>query len=349
MLASRWNKKLGLMNMETRKVQRTGKSTFVVSIPKAWATKNGLQNGSILYINQGDNGVLVLSSDRSERHLKIKLDIKNKSGEPLIRDIIACHLAGYRTIEITSSHITSAQKKDLHRIVDKLLGPEILEETVNKVVIDDLLSSEEIPAEKALRRIKTLTASMINDSMTALLTGDKDLAADVIQRDNDVDRLNLSISRQFTEILRYGSISKENRNPISALYYMQAASNLERIADHALKISQIAGDHSSSLPKELKDDLMKLKSTFTNLIEESISALIQSDSSRANKIIDGVKEVQTRSRIMTNSSKAKDGEEMLVRLAVASSIERVFDYVTNIGELTINLSNSNLDIEAKGA
>ena len=335
------------MNMETRKIQRTGKSTFVVSIPKAWATKNGLQNGSIIYINQGDNGVLVLSSDRSERHLKIKLDIGNKSGEPLIRDIIACHMAGYRTIEITSSHMTSTQKKDLHRIVHKLLGPEILEETVNKVVIDDLLSSEELSTEKALRRIKTLTASMINDSMTALLTGDKDLATDVIQRDNDVDRLNLLISRQFTEILRYGSISKESHNPIAALCYMQTASNLERIADHTLKISQIAGDHSSILPEEVKDDLVIFKSTFLNLIEESISALLQSDSSRANKIIDRVKEAQTQSHIMANSSKVKDGDEIRVRLVVASSIERILDYIMNIGELIINLSNSNLDINAK--
>ena len=338
------NEELELINMETRKVQRTGKSTFVVSIPKAWATKNGLQNGSIIYINQGDRGVLVLSSDRSEKHLKIKLDIGNKSGESLIRDIIACYMAGYKTMEITSNHMTSTQKKDLRRIVNKLLGPEILEETINKVVIDDLLSSEELPVEKALRRIKTLTSSMINDSMTALLTGDTDLAADVIQRDNDVDRLNLLISRQFTEILRYGSISKENHNPIVALYYMQAASNLERIADHALKISQVTGDQSSSLPKEIKDELSTLKSTFINFIDESISALLQSDSSRANKIIDEVKKAQTRSHIMANSSKAKDGEEMLVRLVVASSIERILDYIMNIGELTINLSNSSLDI-----
>ena len=69
------------------------------------------------------------------------------------------------------------------------------------MVIDDLLGSEELSVEKALRRMKTLTVSMINDSMTALLTGDKDFATDVIQRDNDVDRLNRLISGQFTRFL----------------------------------------------------------------------------------------------------------------------------------------------------
>ena len=50
---------------------------------------------------------------------------------------------------------------------------------------------------------------------------------------------------------------------------------------------------------------------------------------------------------IANSSKAKDGEEMFVRLVVASSIERILDYIMNVGELTINLCNSNLDIDVK--
>lgn len=333
--------------MDTRKVQRTGKSTFVVSIPKAWASKNGIKNGSIIYINQGNNGDLMLSSDRSERHLGIRLDIGNKSGEPLVRDIIACYLAGYKTIEVTSSHMTSVQKKDLHRIVNKLLGPEVLEETINKLVIDDLLSSEELPVEKALRRIKTMVVSMVRDGIVSLLTDNKELAGDVAQRDNDVDRLNLLVSRQFSEVLKSGFVSKDKLDPIAAFIYMQAASNLERIADHAGKISQIAHDHSCILPEEIADELTATKSTLMNLVEESISALLLRDSDIANKIIDGAKETQARSHIIANSSKAKDGEEMLVRLVVASGVERMLDYIMNIGELTINLRNSNLDTEVK--
>ena len=52
--------------MDTRKAQRIGKSAFIVSLPKAWATKNGIAPGAKIYINQGDNGALTLSMDRSE-------------------------------------------------------------------------------------------------------------------------------------------------------------------------------------------------------------------------------------------------------------------------------------------
>ncbi len=326
-------------------MQRTGKSTFIVSLPKNWATKNGVQAGSIIYITQSDNGALLLSTDRSEKDLRAKLDIGDKSGEPLVRDIIGCYVGGYRTIEVTSSHMSSAQKKDLHQIVNKLIGPEILEETINKVVIQDLLSSEELQAERALKRIRTVVKSMIQDSISALLDSNKELALDVIQRDNDVDRLNLLISRQFTEILRSGSVKQETLNSITAFTYMQAASNLERIADHASRIAEVANQCDSALPTEMVEEVSRLESVFGSLIDDSLSYLLQTNSGKANELIDKTREIQKRVQLIANSSGAKDQSEMLVRLVVASSIERMLDYIMNIGELTINLRHAILDLQ----
>ncbi len=326
-------------------MQRTGKSTFIVSLPKNWATKNGVQAGSIIYITQSDNGALMLSTDRSEKDLRARLDIGDKSGEPLVRDIIGCYVGGYRTIEVTSGHMSSAQKKDLHQIVNKLIGPEILEETINKVVIQDLLSSEELQAERALKRIRTVVKSMIQDSISALLDCNKELAIDVVQRDNDVDRLNLLISRQFTEILRSGSVKQETLNSITAFTYMQAASNLERIADHASRIAEVASQCDSALPAEMAEEVSRLESVFGGLIDDSLSYLLQTNSGKANELIDKTREIQKRVQLIANSSGVKDQSEMLVRLVVASSIERMLDYIMNIGELTINLRHAILDLQ----
>jgi phosphate uptake regulator len=332
--------------MDTRKVQRTGKSTFIVSLPKTWATKNGIAAGSIVYINQGDNGALTLSTDRSERDLRVKLDIGEKTGDDLIRDIIGCYVGGYRIIEVTSPHMSSAQKKDLHQIVNKLIGPEILEETINKVVIQDLLSSEELQSEKALRRIRTVVKSMIHDSFTSLLNNNQDeLAMDVIQRDDDVDRLNLLISRQFTEILRTGSVKQETQNPIHAFNYMQAASNLERIADHAHRIAQIAREYNCTLADDLKEELMDMEVQLCGFIDDSISYLLQTNSDKANEMIDLIREIQKSAARITVTSDNLSKSEMLERLVLAGSLERMFDYIMNIGELTINLSHATKQAE----
>ena len=327
--------------MDTRKVQRTGKSTFIVSLPKAWATKNGISAGSIVDISQGGNGALTLSTDRSERDLRVRLDVGEKTGDDLIRDIIGCYVGGYRIIEVTSQHMSPAQKKDLHQIVNKLIGPEILEETINKVVIHDLLSSEELQSEKALRRIKTVVKSMIHDAFVSLMNNDEDeLAMDVIQRDDDVDRLNLLISRQFTEILRTGSVKQELQNPIHAFNYMQAASNLERIADHAHRIAQIAREYNCTLADDLKEELLAIESQLCSLIDDSLSHLLQTNSDKANEMIDTIREIQMGAAGIAVVSDNLGKSEMLKRLALAASLERMFDYIMNICELTINLSHA---------
>jgi phosphate uptake regulator len=327
--------------METRKVQRTGKSTFIVSLPKVWAVKNGVQAGSLIYINQSDNGALVLSPERSEQDLEVKLDISDKNGEPLIRDIIGCYVSGYRTMEVTSGHMSSSQKKDIHQIVQKLIGPEILEETVNKLVIQDLLNSEELQAEKALKRIRTIVRSMIQDSIEALVTYDKELAEDVIQRDDDVDRLYLLISRQFTEILRSGSIKQEMLDPITAFNYMQAAYNLERMADHASRIAEMVASCDCPFPEELVNEVCRMDALFVGLIDEAVSSLLQLNTDKANEIIDQSRKIRNQGPVLPNASEMTERGEIKMRLVI-SSIERMLDYIKNIGELTINLRQASV-------
>ena len=324
-------------------MQKTGKSTLIVSLPKKWANENAIVSGSLLFISQKQNGDLLLSSDRSEPDQIVKLDIGSKCGAPLFRDVIACYLAGYKTVEISSPQLTAMQKRDLHSIVNKLIGPEILEETINKVVIHDLLSAEELPSDRALKRMKNITRSMIQDALSSLVKRNKDLAMDVIQRDNDVDRLNLLIARQFIDILRSGSIKQESLCPISAFNYMQAATNLERMADHASKIAEISSQNDNELPREMTDEIARLSSTFTTLIDDSISVLLKPDTDKANQLIDKTRQIMKQSMIMTGSFWERGDDEILIRLVLASSMERMLDLIINIAELSINLHNAVLE------
>ncbi|HOO54451.1 MAG TPA: PhoU domain-containing protein [Methanothrix sp.] len=333
--------------METRKVQRTGKSTFIVSLPKVWAVKNDIQPGSLIYITQSDNGALVLSPDRSERDLATRLEIGEKVGDALVRDIIGCYVSGYRTMEVTSTHMTADQKRDIHQIVQKLIGPEILEETVNKVLIQDLIDPEELQSERALRRIKTVVRSMIQDALSALVTNDRDMAADVIQRDDDVDRLYLLVSRQFTEILRSGSVKQESLDPITAFNYTRAATNLERMADHAARVAAMILKCDCTLPTNIAEEMSNVTPQLLDLVEDSISSLLSLNSGKANEAIESSRQLRRQiNQVVTTTSFSDEHEDALLRMAV-SSIERMLDYIKNIGELAINLSQTVPLSEAK--
>ena len=332
-----------MIPMETRKVQRTGKSTLIVSLPKNWAMRNNVCYGSTLFISKNQNGTLSLSAKNSGPDQIIKLDIGNKSGEPLIRDVIACYLAGYRTIEVSSLQMSADQKRDLRRIVNKLIGTEILEENVNKVVVQDLLGSDELQTDLALKRIKNMTKLMVQDAITSLLERKMDLAQDVMQRDNDVDRLNLLVARQFMEILRSGSLKQEAYGAIAAFNYMQAASNLERIADHSTKIANVSLQNNCAIPAKFEEELSKLASELGSITDDCISLLLHADSNGANRLIDNIIEIKKRMTVVTSSLPGDYPEEMRFKHVVAGSIERILDHIMNINELTINLCNANIE------
>ena len=46
--------------MFSRKVQKTGGSTYFVTLPKEWATKIGISQGSIVTLMPNDSGSLLL-------------------------------------------------------------------------------------------------------------------------------------------------------------------------------------------------------------------------------------------------------------------------------------------------
>ncbi|HTY74407.1 MAG TPA: AbrB/MazE/SpoVT family DNA-binding domain-containing protein, partial [Candidatus Nanoarchaeia archaeon] len=46
---------------ERRKVQFTGGSTFIVSLPKKWIAQNQLKRGSFLKVRQEEDGLLVMA------------------------------------------------------------------------------------------------------------------------------------------------------------------------------------------------------------------------------------------------------------------------------------------------
>ena len=65
---------------------------------------------------------MTLSTDRTERDLRVTLDIGDKIGEDLIRDVIGCYVGGYRIIEVISQHMSplpeeesASDRKQAHR------------------------------------------------------------------------------------------------------------------------------------------------------------------------------------------------------------------------------------------
>ncbi len=336
------NDEIKRTNAEVRKVQVTGKSTFVVSLPKKWAVAAGITSGSLIHMHPQEDGTLLLTSNSSFASQGPKvLTIDGRTGEPLIRDIIATYVAGFRVIELKGKNITPEQRKDITAIVKKLIGIEIIEETHEKVIIQDISNPGDMPIDMSFRRMHIKVHWMLDNTIRALNTKDASLASEVIRQDDEIDRLHLLISKQFMDILLHSRISEKSELGLTgAFYYRLASDQLERVSDHAGKIASIMLESREKIPHNTLDAFVKIGTVSDKLVNDSVSSFTKCNVDLANRVIEEHKKIGGELHRIRHPAATLDPDVVMSIGLIADSVKRIGDYAANIAELAIDFSKS---------
>jgi phosphate uptake regulator len=324
---------------ETRKVQVTGGSTFTVSIPKEWATANGVEAGSrVEFHPEGES--LVLTPTTDDERTEGSIDISGLDGEELRRVVMTMYVSGFDVITFLGDRITTSQRRTVREATQSLVGLEVLEETSDRVVVRDLLDSSELSIHNAVDRMRLISASMLEDAVTALAADDPDLAQDVIQRDDDVDRLYLVVSRIFRSTLRSPKAIVELGLPRESCFdYHSSARQLERIADHATKIAHLSLELDGTPPENVVESLQELRTDAADVIEDATAALVAEDADEATRLANTARE-----RVRELDGRAREVDELLRELdparaqmlgLIVDSLSRAADYGGNIAETAL--------------
>lgn len=329
--------------METRKIQITGGSTYMVTLPKKWAEDVGLKPGSKMNLIPYSGEMLILKPDHEKKQKKGTMNITGKNGDVLIRALISMYISGFDIIEIRGDKITPQQRATVRKTSQNLIGPEIMEESGTSITIHNLLDPSELSVYQTVQRIYLITKSMFKDALVALRTNDAELARDVKDRDTDVDRLFLMISRQFistlTDVLHEERVSI---NKSEFFNYHTAANQLERIADHAVKIADAASSLESKLEEEIESSILPVENLAMQVIEGAVAALEDKDADQANRALDRSKQVDQILLDLNGKLYELDPKVSQLLGTVTDSIGRAKDYGTNIAETALNAATPSL-------
>ncbi|NOR78330.1 MAG: AbrB/MazE/SpoVT family DNA-binding domain-containing protein [Methanophagales archaeon] len=326
---------------EARKVQITGKSTYMITLPKKWALDVGLQPGSLVSLSYQDEGTLLLTPSTTKTvtsHKTLKLD-GEKNG--LRRDIIGAYVMGHQFIELNARTIPQEIRKEIQGICKGLIGSEIVEETKEKIVIYDILDPGEFTIDKGLKRMYALVYGMLKDLIevfNANARGKKEVLSEIISREEEVDRVFLLISKQFVMRLKAGCVSKEDQlNLVEAFHYRLAADNLERIGDHTVKIANTFAsiDSDDLLPRDITDKIAGVGRNSLDSVEKSIISLRRADVALAGSVLR--ENAKIRKSISVINQLKTDTSNALPIGIITDSISRIGDYAGNIAELAIDL------------
>lgn len=326
--------------VEIRKLQLSGGSTFVISLPKPWIDRNGLARGSPLALHEeGDGSMLLIprADTPSERRV---VDVRVPDGSPekhVVRRLIGAYLSGADEIRIVGGD-RAMLRDSVRRLVRNLVGVEIVEETAEALVLQDLVGTAEMDLRKSLTRMHVIALQMFADAVQAL--SQPGAGRDVAARDDELDRLAWLVSKQVHALLEQPRLAARlNAQPIEALDYLLAARILERMGDHAAKIARNAATLEASAPApSVQDALRRQTQAVRGVWESAFRCLKTAELEPALKAADEADQVLAWragfARLLEQEPAAVAGPLTLI----GDSLDRLAGYARDVAEVAINHS-----------
>lgn len=269
-----------------RRVQVTGGGTFLVTLPKEWADRMGVGQGSEMVLIPNDSGAMLVVPEGVRDRNECSLVMTGREQVHLQRDIIARYIAGYDVIEVVGDRIGPEGRRVVREIAQALVGVEVLGETQGAVALHCIANVRDFPAPLTIRRILEIADAMWDDAVAAFLTRDEELARDVEERDGDVDRLVLLVARQFGLLLRDLIVEEEvGMSRFQFFHHSTVADQLERVADHAVKVSRAARSLGEVPPSRYADRARTLAEASQEVVREAVAAFTDRNVVRANHVL----------------------------------------------------------------
>jgi len=334
---------------DIRKVQLTGKSTYIISLPRKWVNKVKLRKGeNITIIEQNDKSLLLLPKGVKTKEENIEKTIyisSNDKTTSIIRKLISLYLVGYNTIQLKTKEerIPLEKRHKVKEFIRRMLvGTEIIADSKNEMDLKVLLSYPELPVADALRRIFIIAVSMHKDAMAALRDLNYELAEEVIKTDDEVDRFSFYIIRQLKAAVDNERIIKEIglHNARDCLGYRLITKSTERVADHASKMAS----NALTITKHLDDETLRVLEEMSLLsiktFQDAISSLFSKNYSLADEVVERKeqvenKEIKCKKQILNKKFDAETTSSL--RLFV-ESIKRTAENGIDIAEVVLNLT-----------
>jgi len=338
----------GTREEEARKLQITGGSTYIISLPRKWVIRNQLRKGSSLILREEADGSLSLVPSGCAKQEKkedafIRVSRKDESNA-IVRKAVSAYLVGYSMIHVraeSQQQLSSQQRNALKEFARRfLVGTEIVIDTPGELTLQILLNYPELTVESALRRMSIITSSMHRDAMTSFRELDHQLARSVVDTDTEVDRFNLYIIRQLKLAISNPRIIKEIglSNARDCLGYRLITKSVERTADHAVSIAENVLLLKKRIYEEALRKIEDMSKIAVSMFDDAIDSLFKRDFNQAETVIEKARDVaKLEAEAIACSEEGGIGENASLRLLI-ESIRRTAEYASDIAEIVLNLN-----------
>ena len=334
---------------ETRKIQFTGKSSYIVSLPKYWIQEMGLKRGDQVKISrQGSSALQIYPPNHQTRTILVEdatFEIEpEEDNTSIVRKLISLYFLGFKIINVKpkAGRLKPAQRTAIKDAVKRMLmGTEIISDSTSGITIQVLVNLLELSVDGAFKRMIHLAKSMLSDAILAVKESNFELANEVIKTDDEVDRFGFYIIRQLKIAIQNEHMLKEMgfSNSRDCLGYRLVVKNIERTGDHAVLIANDLIEFKKPIRKEILEKIQEINDFAVGVLDDACLALFKGDYTQAEKTIKKSIDITKIEKKILNATKSlRDDEEVYRIRRVVENLKRIAEYASDIAEIVLNMN-----------
>ncbi len=335
--------------MESRKIQKVGAATLTISLPKDWVTQRNLKKGDQVFIVEDGESLRILPGPAMEERKRkwetfvVDADLCDDPGL-LERIIVGNYVIGRQKLVVKSAtRLKSEHVEEIRRAAKRLMGLGIIEETASRITLQCAIDPANYPLDALIKRLFNLGATMLDESVEALVTGDASLAKDAIKREDDADMmywliLRLVLSAQMDEAL-VETLGMRSRLEIPG--YRVIAKDLETVADLCENIANavlVLIDQKVELSPTIAKQLKDMAAAVIEVYSKAIGGLLSRDLKQANEAIRQQESITKREHELVRLyvKDYKDVKVIIPFRTILNGITETSDYAKSIAVIAFN-------------
>jgi len=317
--------------VEFRKLISFGKTSYVMSIPKSWIQKNGLEKGNLISVEEKEGNLVLMPHNEGEEesHRKsIDIDITGIDRTSILYIIRSAYKMGYDDIKLIygqplAKHFRLNKNEKVisvvHEEVNRLVGIEVVQQKENFCMIKDLSEPSSAEFDSALRRVFLLINDASKDLIESIKTNDRVLLETIEEKHN-------SITKFVSYCLRLINKGKYHDYKKGMILY-HIISNLDKITDiikySARSIMKLKG-------RKLKKETIKILESILKSIPDYYTMFYKFDFKKSSSLYED-RDICLR-EIFSSTAKIPPAE-----LLVIEKTATILELITDLSEARMAL------------
>ncbi|MBS7608758.1 MAG: phosphate uptake regulator PhoU [Candidatus Bathyarchaeia archaeon] len=327
--------------MEIRKVQRVGRSTITVSLPNEWVKEQGIRPKDILFLIPEKDGSLkimprhVAQREEADEYI-VNADACDEPGM-LERIIVGSYILGRDVIRVISANrIGKNHVDEVRRIVQKLIGLGILEETPKNILLQCSIDVTKFKLDMLIRRLALIASTILSEAMLGFKDKNYDLVEEAIAREDEADKIYYLAVRLLLSAQVKPAIAEEI-GMVDVIFIPAARlilQYLELVADYSEDLAREVLEmevYRNRLHEDFINRMFHLSELTQTILQKSIECLFARDLKVANQLLELRKTLEIESnRLM------REAPEIPYIRSILSCLSKIADKGATIAEIAIN-------------